>query len=471
MTGSTPIFMRPPPPALRPAKPAEPPLSVMDHIGYVVLCLFLFLMFGRPADFAFSYLHLPLISSSLSLIIAILSGGVLLVLRSRLGLLITLLTAWFILAIPFSTFRGGSFAAITSNWFRAYLCFVLIVSICKRPTQIRKIMRILAWSLLLTALLALQFGAITSGRLHLPAGLLTGPNELAGAIIVGILYWLFNLFDPSASPFYRAFSAIATLPMLLVLLRTGSRGSMLTLAVVLVLLFFGLSAGKKVIVAFSAVIIVLLSFLVLPGELRRRYTTYFTSSSTAENPTDVDSPVGSTEHRLYLLQRSIEFTLTHPIFGVGPDQFATYEDAAAREDGHLKGSWLGCHNTYTQISSESGIPGLIIFVMILITAWKATGRVYRDASRLGNSYGAGIATTAQALRYVLLAYVVFFLFEHTAYMPFWPTLIGLIAALDMSFPSPSPAIEPRRQPATTATQRPAAISPAIARASLRPGQG
>lgn len=448
---------------------------MLDHIGYAFLCLFLFLMFGRPADFVLASLHLPLVSSSVALLVAVMSGGIIYIFRSQLGLLLTLLCGWFIFVIPFSTFRGGSFSTVFSDWLRAFLCFVLIVAICKQPIQIRKIMRVLAWSLLLTSLLALQLGAVTNGRLHLPVGLLTGPNELAGAIIVGALYWLFNFFDPAASRLYKAISAAALIPMLLVLLKTGSRGSMLSFAVVLVMLFFGLSAGRKMIVAVCGIFIVLLAFLVLPDDLRRRYTTYFSSDGVGDTEADVDSPIGSTDHRLYLLQRSLEFTLTHPVFGVGPAQFATYEDKIARDNGHRKGSWLGCHNTYTQISSETGIPGLIIFLAILVTAWRTTGRIYRESMRLGNAYGASLATTAQALRYVLLAYMVFFLFEHTAYMPFWPTLIGLIAALDLGIRNSRPA--PEKGAAAPAEkklgQKPGRLGPlpAIARAHLRPSQG
>jgi O-antigen ligase len=407
-------------------------MSMMDRAAYLVLCLFLFLLFGRPADFALSSLHLPLVTSTLSLLLAVIGGGILLVVRSRIGLLISGLTIWFLITIPFSTYRGGSFAMITSNWFRSFLCFVLIIAICKQPHQVKQIIRVLSWSLLLTSLLALQFGIVTSGRLHLPSGLLTGPNELAGAIIIGILYWLFNFFDTTTSTVFRAFSALAILPMLMVVLKTGSRGSMLSLAIVLGLLFIGLPANKKIMIAFCGALVVLLAFAFVPDDLRRRYTTYFSETAT-DDSSNVDSPIGSTEHRLYLLGRSLEFTLTHPVFGVGPDQFATFEDAKAREDGARKGSWLGCHNTYTQISSETGIPGLALFVAVLVTAWRSTGRVYREALRLGTAYGTSIATTAQALRYVLVAYCVFFLFEHTAYMPFWPTLIGLIAALDLSF--------------------------------------
>jgi len=428
--------------------PSRPPTTLLEKLGVFSLSLFLFLLFGRPADFFFPYLHLPLTASVTAMLVAVLTGGIAHVLRSPLGLSITLLTAWFILAIPFSSFRGGSFNTIISTWMRSYLCFVLIVALCTRPLQIRRVIHMLAWSLLLTSLLGLTFGVAPHGRLQLPTGLLTGPNELAGAMIVGILYWLFIFFDPFCSGIYRAFSLAAILPMMLVLLKTGSRGGLLSLTVVLTVMFFRLPAAKKLVVSCGAITLLFLAVVTLPDDLRRRFTTYFRSDD-AQQTLDIDSPTESAESRLYLLQRSVEFTLAHPIFGVGPDQFATYEDKISRDEGRPKGSWLGCHNTYTQISSEAGIPALLIFVSMLVIAWRSTTNIQRRARQLGTPYSLTVENTAVALRMVLIAYLVFFLFEHSAYMPFWPALLGLIAALRNGFETELPLMEKTPESAPT----------------------
>jgi O-antigen ligase len=437
--------------------PSRPPTTLLEKLGIFSLSLFLFLLFGRPADFFLPYFHLPMTASVTAMLIAVLTGGIAHVFRSPLGLSMTLLTAWFILAIPFSSHRGGSFEVISSTWMRSYLCFVLIVALCTRPLQIRRITHILAWSLLITSLLGLAFGVAPHGRLQLPVGLLTGPNELGGAMIVGIVYWFFIFFDPFCSGIYRAFSLVAVLPMMLVLLKTGSRGGLLSLSVVLVVMFFRLPAAKKLIVTCGAIIFLILAFVTLPEDLRRRFTTYFRSDDSPVTQ-DLDSPTESAESRLYLLQRGVEFTLTHPIFGVGPDQFATYEDKTARGEGKGKGIWLGCHNTYVQISSEAGIPALMIFLFMLFAAWRSTTSIQRRAKQLATPYGLALENTAVALRMVLIAHMVFFVFEHSAYMPFWPALLGMIAALRNGFetelgllektaaPAPARPVAPKRFP-------------------------
>lgn len=466
MVSSSSLALRPPggrtqPVTGRIAAPSRPPTTLLEKLGVFSLSLFLFLLFGRPADFFFPYLHLPLIASVTAMLTAVLTGGIAHVLRSPLGLSITLLTAWFILAIPFSSFRGGSFQTISSTWMRSYLCFVLIVALCTRPLQIRRVIHLLAWSLLITSLLGLAFGVAPHGRIQLPVGLLTGPNELAGAMIVGILYWLFIFFDPFCSGIYRAFSLAALVPMMLVLLKTGSRGGLLSLTVVFAVMFFRLPAAKKLVVSCGAMIFLFLAVVTLPDDLRMRFTTYFRSDDTQVNEVDLDGATGSTESRLYLLGRSLEFTLSHPIFGVGPDQFASYEDKVARGEGQRKGSWLGCHNTYLQISSEAGIPALLIFVFMLVSAWRSTTNIQRRARQIGTPYAMALENTAVALRMVLIAYLVFFLFEHTAYMPFWPALLGLIAALRNGFEMELPLLEKTPEPVPARLGAPKRLPPPV----------
>lgn len=466
MVSSSSLALRPPggrtqPVTGRIAAPSRPPTTLLEKLGVFSLSLFLFLLFGRPADFFFPYLHLPLIASVTAMLTAVLTGGIAHVLRSPLGLSITLLTAWFILAIPFSSFRGGSFQTISSTWMRSYLCFVLIVALCTRPLQIRRVIHLLAWSLLITSLLGLAFGVAPHGRIQLPVGLLTGPNELAGAMIVGILYWLFIFFDPFCSGIYRAFSLAALVPMMLVLLKTGSRGGLLSLTVVFAVMFFRLPAAKKLVVSCGAMIFLFLAVVTLPDDLRMRFTTYFRSDDTQVNEVDLDGATGSTESRLYLLGRSLEFTLSHPIFGVGPDQFASYEDKVARGEGRRKGGWQGSHNTYTQISSEAGIPALLIFVFMLVSAWRSTTNIQRRARQIGTPYAMALENTAVALRMVLIAYLVFFLFEHTAYMPFWPALLGLIAALRNGFEMELPLLEKTPEPVPARLGAPKRLPPPV----------
>ena len=78
--------------------------------------------------------------------------------------------------------------------------------------------------------------------------------------------------------------------------------------------------------------------------------------------TDV-AAVESTEARKLLFQRSLRATVERPLFGVGPEQFPNYRGKGGRAQETREVLWYGTHNSYTQISSESGIPAIIFYVL------------------------------------------------------------------------------------------------------------
>jgi O-antigen ligase len=56
---------------------------------------------------------------------------------------------------------------------------------------------------------------------------------------------------------------------------------------------------------------------------------------------------------------SLETTAKHPLFGIGPGQFENFS-----------GSWHLTHNTYTEFSSEAGLPALCLFLFLVWTTFK-----------------------------------------------------------------------------------------------------
>jgi O-antigen ligase len=112
-----------------------------------------------------------------------------------------------------------------------------------------------------------------------------------------------------------------------------------------------------------------------------------------DNPGLVEA-AGSAASRQYLLQQSLLFTVQHPLFGVGPGQFAEHEGFGARAAGG-KGDWHGTHNTYTQISSEVGIPAAIFFLAALFSTFRLLNATWkqlrgRQSSRQNATMAAGV---------------------------------------------------------------------------------
>jgi O-antigen ligase len=100
----------------------------------------------------------------------------------------------------------------------------------------------------------------------------------------------------------------------------------------------------------------------LPANILDRFTTYFHAQSGA-----TEEAAESASTRKLLLSKSLELTLKHPVLGVGPGEFMEGEAKEAAEKGQ-RGIWHYTHNSYTELSSECGILGLMLYVIAL---WKA----------------------------------------------------------------------------------------------------
>jgi O-antigen ligase len=128
-----------------------------------------------------------------------------------------------------------------------------------------------------------------------------------------------------------------------------------------------------------------------------------------------------------LLKHSLIFTMQHPLFGVGPGNFVVADDSYSKTIGLRKGSWLGTHNSYTQVSSELGIPAFLFFVAAVAMALKGSYAVYQRTR--GDPRLEDMGNVALGLHYCLVVYAVTILFEHIAYTIMLPVFAGLAACL------------------------------------------
>ncbi|MCX6633204.1 MAG: hypothetical protein NTW28_36880, partial [Candidatus Solibacter sp.] len=124
---------------------------------------------------------------------------------------------------------------------------------------------------------------------------------------------------------------------------------------------------------------------------------------------------------------SLIFTIRHPLFGVGPGMFAVADDAYMKASGFPKGTWLGTHNSYTQVSSELGIPAFLFFVAAIVMALTGPYSLYKKTR--GDPRLEEMGSMALGLHYCLVVYAVTILFEHIAYSVMLPVFGGMVAAL------------------------------------------
>jgi len=161
-------------------------------------------------------------------------------------------------------------------------------------------------------------------------------------------------------------------------------------------------------------------------------------------------PEGSARQRFAVLQAASRIIRDHPVVGVG---FGAYELVQYRYNPAL--GYLDTHNTYLNVLAETGVPGLLLFLGIVISVVRTVRRTRRRASR---AFPAD-AEMLRWLEYALIGYLIAGVFGSFSKLAFLYVYLGLLwcaarmletAAVTASTPPPPLA---RPDPTTTAPQR------------------
>jgi O-antigen ligase len=187
-----------------------------------------------------------------------------------------------------------------------------------------------------------------------------------------------------------------------------------------------------------------------------RYLTLFTSHVNGEAAASARESSRSREQKL---RESVELTLRHPLFGVGMGVFMPASVGLAKEKGGPV-DWQASHNSYTQVSSELGIPGILILLAILGSAVRQVWRMDREAKHAGRD---DVRQYAFAILIAIVVLAIHFCFDSMAYLFYMPLIAGLATALATTY---GPEFAMARESVITATERtggsPAAVRPSAA---------
>jgi O-antigen ligase len=336
-----------------------------------------------------------------------------------------------VLCVPFSVWPGGA-AIRVRDWMKMMLVYIVIAGLISTFDQFRKTVHLLAYSILVLALLAILFGDMTQGRLVLSRGRFTNPNDLAQILLMGLPLWWYIATNTSLKRSRRALAFCAMVPIFMAMSKTGSRGALIASAVVAVVLFWRSSVSHKVLLLTGAGLLVVLAAVFLPNVIKERYFTFFATDDAApESALQAQiesSAISSTWGRWFLLKDSITLTLLHPLFGVGAGQFEVAQDQYSWAVRNRKGEWQVTHNTFTEFSSENGVPALLFYSLALYFAFRAA-RVPRAVRARPRRKDDEVANASFCLRLSLLSYLVSSMFGSFAYQ----TQFLVLAALAVAF--------------------------------------
>ena len=360
-----------------------------------------------------------------TLVLALISGGARRVVASRLGLWLILFTVWMMVCTLASTWRGGSVDTLMREWLPSLIIFAgcgTVVTLL----QCQKVTAVLAAGTVVIAGASYLLGTLKADRLAFASGTLGNSNDLSTLIVLGIPFLLVPLFSKGSSRLGKLIAVTFCLMALVVVIKSASRGSLLALIVILLVLFFTMPFAGKMKLGLLTVVMLAAFFAFTPREILSRYVTIFGDAEQGDNI--ATSAEYSSMARRQLLEQSLKLTMEHPLFGVGPGIFAVGEAKLAEAEGQ-KAMWHVSHNSYTQVSSEMGIPGLLFYLAALWTTFRNLFW-FRAHSRIDPS--GKVSAMGLALLLSLVGLCLSLTFASMAYLSYLPVLMGLSLVFRMS---------------------------------------
>jgi len=342
------------------------------------------------------------------------------------------------LGLLFSYDFETSWDVLVERFIKAVFFGIFIVAFVRGPTQLKFFLGacVLAWlkieeesmlGILTGSMLWYNQGIL---RLHGSTGMYAHPNNLA-SLALGSLPFLYFLYPLVSRPLKVILAAQGT-SAVAIIVYSGSRAGYLGLVFFLLYL---LKESKHRFRAYSAVVIlVLLSFYVIPDQYWARFQTIQTGQ-------EIDG--ASMDARKEILNDALDILEKHP-FGVGIGVFPV-----------VRTSYFGrsqdTHNLYLEVATNLGIQGLVGFLIFVFAMAKGLSYLKKDlASQLQSleeipqTIGLDehrehvkaltlINAAASAVLAFLLIRLFLGLFGHSLYEVHWWFVFGLtVALLNMS---------------------------------------
>jgi O-antigen ligase len=397
-------------------------------------------------------IHIVTLGSAVALLMLGFSGRVSVIrLRSRhpvFVLTIAILLLMFA-SIPSSVFPGNSFRFITDDHIKTIMLMVMLVAGISSARTLERLIFVQLLGATLYSLVILTRFSMVDGRLQ--NLVYYDPNDLAMLLVCVIPFAVY--FMRSGQPnIRRVIGCLATVVLLLAIVKTGSRGGFLGLVAVVsfMLLRFRFIPTRTRWSVFGLAAVL---FVLLTGNQ------YWELMSSLMHPTEDYNWAGNAESgRIEVWKRGLNYMAKRPVIGVGVNSFYVAEGtlsplAELQQFGRgLK--WSAPHNSFVQIGAELGVTGLIVFLLLLRAAYRAAmANVIRDKDGKLKEPGAlGLAFAASITGFVVSGF-----FLSQAYAAFLYTLLGMIVAYaaTTSAPNLAPVIQaPARRRGGGWTQAP-----------------
>lgn len=392
------------------------------YFGLVLFTAFLYL---RPGDFipALASGHITRIIAVITLLAllhkkASAIGSIFK--RSAQLYILTVLALIMFFSVTTSIWKGNSIDQFIS-FLKIYASFILIINLANSRKRFKGIIWTMILSGLTMGIIAIMHylaGAnLVAGRVRgFTGGMFSNPNDLALCFIM-LLPYAYFIFSKDRKSLRRATGGLAFIIFLLGAFFTQSRGGAIGLFGVIILLF--LKSRSKIKAILGVALFTFLFFTFAPAEYIERIKTIPTANKEDEN----------TISRMDAWKAGIRMMTLKPLgVGVGNfgEGFVKYRAADAID---FPGKRRAAHNVFIQIGAETGVVGLIVFLLLIISTLKSLNRTKKNLMRQKNPGAKDIAYLADATLVSMIGFLICAFFLSQAYNWFLYYLAAFSAVL------------------------------------------
>ena len=333
------------------------------------------------------------------------------------------LLCWMVLAVPSALVIGTSFEMVFNNFSKTFLMCLVMAGTVRGIRDVERLALVyLMAATLYAAVVLLRFDLGGGENWRLSLLYYYDANDFATYVVTALPLALYFLHAGRRTS-GRVGAAFALAVLALAFVRAGSRGGFIALIAVVgfVVLRYSAIALRQRVLATALVALIVLT---------TASDQYWTQMSTTLSDDDYNRTDES--GRMQIWSRGVGYMLGRPLFGVGPGNFPTAEGMlslfAARQQFGAGVRWNAAHNSYVQVGAELGLPGLLLFIGLLASAFAALGRSNRRGGAPDGAHSR--AELTQALTASLTGFVVGAFFLSLAYLEMLYALLALVIGLE-----------------------------------------
>jgi len=342
---------------------------------FFLFCLWTIVSLSRPQDIvlALAPLRPALTMGVLTIIFFFLnySSKNLIVLKEKQVRYFFLLVLVMIISIPTSLYSKGSFEFVFFKYTTIVAYFVIFVLVVDSIERIYRVLFLVCIGNGIYLAFSILTGSSTGGRLSY-GGMFDG-NDLS---FFALCFIPLNLIfiSKDSKLLVRILCLICFFLGVAIIFLTSSRGGMLGLVMASAVIFFRATVSISKRFKVIALIAVTL-FLSISGIDTKRLETLFSIEQ--------DYNVTAEGGRLELWGIGIKAMLSNPLTGVGVDCFpCAVGEARKKNPSSDTRTWLTAHNSIVQIGTETGVFGLMLFLMLSWNVVKIFARIRREATSI-----------------------------------------------------------------------------------------